>query len=116
MIGGDGQQQLFEKALSLLADLQTNHELFLSAARAGGPQVHLTRCRSYLQRLGITQQDLSNLNIIHVSGTKGKGSVCAFAESILRHSGLVGFSFVHTFQAEFRHRPLNSGLAATQYF
>lgn len=70
-----------------MAELQSNHELFLSAAKAGGPQVHLTRCRSYLHRLGITQQHLSNLKIIHVSGTKGKGSVCAFAESILRHSG-----------------------------
>ena len=77
----------FEKALDLLAGLQTNHQLLLSAAKAGGPSVHITRCISYLERLGITQSDLSDLKIIHVSGTKGKGSVCAFAESILRNCG-----------------------------
>ncbi|KAH8889928.1 Mur ligase [Thozetella sp. PMI_491] len=31
---------------------------------------------------------LDNLNIIHVAGTKGKGSTCAFIESILRARGL----------------------------
>ena len=30
---------------------------------------------------------MNNLNIIHVAGTKGKGSTCAFTESILRHHG-----------------------------
>lgn len=29
------------------------------------------------------QSDLSNLNIVHVAGTKGKGSTCAYADSIL---------------------------------
>ena len=32
--------------------------------------------------------DLDSLQVIHVSGTKGKGSTCAFCESILRQSGL----------------------------
>ncbi len=31
--------------------------------------------------------DIDHLNIIHVAGTKGKGSTCAFTESILRHAG-----------------------------
>jgi folylpolyglutamate synthase len=31
---------------------------------------------------------LDSLNVIHVSGTKGKGTTCAFVESILRHAGL----------------------------
>jgi folylpolyglutamate synthase len=30
---------------------------------------------------------IDQLNIIHVAGTKGKGSTCAFTESILRHYG-----------------------------
>jgi folylpolyglutamate synthase len=35
---------------------------------------------------------LSSLSILHVAGTKGKGSTCAFAASILRQYGLkVGF-------------------------
>ena len=32
--------------------------------------------------------DVNNLNIIHVAGTKGKGSTCAFARSFLREHGL----------------------------
>jgi folylpolyglutamate synthase len=31
--------------------------------------------------------ELNALRVIHVSGTKGKGSTCAFAESLLRHLG-----------------------------
>jgi folylpolyglutamate synthase len=32
-------------------------------------------------------EDISALNIIHIAGTKGKGSTCAFTESILRSHG-----------------------------
>ena len=32
--------------------------------------------------------DIDGLNVIHITGTKGKGSTCAFIESILRQSGL----------------------------
>ena len=31
------------------------------------------------------QDDLNALNVLHVTGTKGKGSTCAFVDSILRH-------------------------------
>uniref|UniRef100_UPI00358F4BE2 folylpolyglutamate synthase, mitochondrial-like isoform X1 n=1 Tax=Myxine glutinosa TaxID=7769 RepID=UPI00358F4BE2 len=40
-----------------------------------------------LEKLGIKVSDLDTLNVIHVSGTKGKGSTCAFVESMLRHHG-----------------------------
>ncbi len=42
----------------------------------------------YLRRLGISPEDLNKLNAVHVAGTKGKGSTCAFIEQILRDSGL----------------------------
>ena len=32
------------------------------------------------------QGDLNALNVLHVTGTKGKGSTCAFVDSILRHT------------------------------
>lgn len=35
----------------------------------------------------IEQLDLSGLSVIHVTGTKGKGSTCAMVESVLRHHG-----------------------------
>jgi hypothetical protein len=38
-------------------------------------------------RSGVSLEKLDELSVIHVSGTKGKGSTCAFCESILRHHG-----------------------------
>lgn len=39
--------------------------------------------RAYWARLGHAPEDLDRLNVVHVAGTKGKGSVCAFVSSIL---------------------------------
>ena len=44
----------------------------------------LDRMRQLLADLGDPQRDLK---IIHVAGTKGKGSVCAMIASILKHAG-----------------------------
>jgi folylpolyglutamate synthase len=46
--------------------------------------VSIAEMRIYLQRIGLTLADLDRLNILHVAGTKGKGSTCAFAASILQ--------------------------------
>ena len=35
----------------------------------------------------LKEEDLDKLNIIHITGSKGKGSTCAFIESILRSKG-----------------------------
>lgn len=39
---------------------------------------------AWLGRAGYTPRDLATMRHIHVAGTKGKGSVCAFATSLLR--------------------------------
>lgn len=39
----------------------------------------------YMERIGL---DIESLAVVHVAGTKGKGSTCAFAESLLRAHGL----------------------------
>ncbi|OAA81102.1 folylpolyglutamate synthase [Akanthomyces lecanii RCEF 1005] len=39
---------------------------------------------AWLRRAGYTPRDLAAMRHIHVAGTKGKGSVCAFATSLLR--------------------------------
>lgn len=40
----------------------------------------------WLRKAGYSQSDLAAMRHIHVAGTKGKGSVCAFATSLLREA------------------------------
>lgn len=54
-----------------------------------GP-THFQNTLDLLYKVGYTPSDLTKLNIVHVAGTKGKGSVCAYVSSILnfyRESG-----------------------------
>ncbi|KAE8154567.1 folylpolyglutamate synthase [Aspergillus avenaceus] len=48
----------------------------------------LVGMKEWLQLLGHSDNAVNNLNIIHVTGTKGKGSTCALTRSILHAHGL----------------------------
>jgi folylpolyglutamate synthase len=48
-------------------------------------ETSLPEMREWLRRINYVPEDLNRLNMIHVTGTKGKGSTCAFVSSILRH-------------------------------
>jgi len=101
----------YESALSHLAALQSNRaitSLFSpppnptpsstssSGAGAGASSVKkpdlnalaIPEMLAWLQRAGLSQDDLaaSKLRCIHVAGTKGKGSVCAYLTALLAKS------------------------------
>jgi len=80
----------YDEAVTALNSLQTNAITLKKTRKERQANVHLNLpiTRKYLERSGMSLDDLDQLKIIHVSGTKGKGSTCAFSESILRHSGL----------------------------
>jgi dihydrofolate synthase / folylpolyglutamate synthase len=69
--------------------------------RAMRAAITLDRVRELAQRLGNPQNTFKSL---HVAGTKGKGSTCAFAESILRAAGLKTGMYVSPHLQDVRER------------
>lgn len=97
----------YQDAVRMLNTLQTNASYLEQAKRQqGDPQTQLEAMELYLARSGLQVEDLDRLNIIHVTGTKGKGSTCAFTERILRNYGLKTgfFSSPHLVQVRERIR------------
>ncbi|KAG3288044.1 folylpolyglutamate synthase, mitochondrial isoform X1 [Ictidomys tridecemlineatus] len=97
----------YQDAVRMLNTLQTNASYLEQVKRErGDPQTQLEAMEVYLARSGLQVEDLDQLNIIHVTGTKGKGSTCAFTEHILRNYGLKTgfFSSPHLVQVRERIR------------
>ncbi|XP_057230602.1 folylpolyglutamate synthase, mitochondrial isoform X2 [Malurus melanocephalus] len=97
----------YQDAIRMLNTLQTNASYLEQVKRErGDPQAQLEAMQGFLERSGLKVEDLDRLNIIHVTGTKGKGSACAFTECILRSYGLkTGFySSPHLVQVRERIR------------
>ena len=51
------------------------------------PTPNIVGMSEWLLQIGHSSSDINNLNVIHIAGTKGKGSTCAFTESFLRVHG-----------------------------
>lgn len=97
----------YQDAVRTLNTLQTNASYLEQVKRQrGDPQAQLEAMKLFLARSGLQVEDLDQLNIIHVTGTKGKGSTCAFTERILRSYGLKTgfFSSPHLVQVRERIR------------
>lgn len=114
----------YQDAVQALNTLQTNASTLEQIRRdreRGQTRGTLEAMKSFVHRAGMTIEELDQLAIIHVTGTKGKGSTCAFCENILRNYGLkTGFySSPHLVQVRERIRingkPISKDLF-TKYF
>ncbi|VDK88497.1 unnamed protein product [Litomosoides sigmodontis] len=79
----------YEKSIACLNGLQNNAATILKSLNEPNrmPNVNHILTKWYLDKCNIKLEQIDKLNVIHVSGTKGKGSTCAFTESILRQFG-----------------------------
>ncbi|KAG2235237.1 hypothetical protein INT48_004704 [Thamnidium elegans] len=77
----------YKEAVDKLNSLQSNAAL-LEQLRKAGPRMNeksLPEMRDYFKRIGYEPKDFDKLNLIHVTGTKGKGSTSALTQSTLHH-------------------------------
>jgi len=66
-----------------------------------GSKPGLERIRELVDRIGAPDR---SLRFVHVAGTNGKGSVCAYVSSVLRSAGYKTGLFISPFVIEFRER------------
>lgn len=76
---------------------------WLYSTQTFGIKLGLENTRGLLEALDVTSA-LAGRKIIHVAGTNGKGSVCAFSERILRDAGLRTGLFTSPHLVTYRER------------
>uniref|UniRef100_A0A914RJJ5 Folylpoly-gamma-glutamate synthetase n=1 Tax=Parascaris equorum TaxID=6256 RepID=A0A914RJJ5_PAREQ len=64
----------FQEAISRLNMLQSNAMTIQLARKKPGQGTNLVETATFMERCKIKLDDVDKLNVIHVSGTKGKGS------------------------------------------
>ncbi|XP_050577675.1 folylpolyglutamate synthase, mitochondrial isoform X3 [Bombus affinis] len=110
----------YEAAIEALHGLQSNSN-YLKLVTKDNSQATAVRklcdTKKYLIRSGITLEKLDTLSVIHIAGTKGKGSTCAYTEAILREHGFKTgfFSSPHLVNARERIRISGQPISKIQF-
>ncbi|XP_074279795.1 folylpolyglutamate synthase-like isoform X2 [Silene latifolia] len=81
-LGDETTSSRYEVAMNALSSLITTR----TRAEKSNSGDRFDLLYDYVQILEL-EEPISKLKVIHVAGTKGKGSTCVFAESILRNCG-----------------------------
>jgi len=95
---------MYEEALAYLDSLIDFEKL--GATYFGRDRFQLATVRALLAEVGDPQ---SSLRIVHIAGTKGKGSTAAILDSILRAAGLFVALFTKPHLVDIRERTLIGG-------
>ncbi|KAJ1817256.1 Folylpolyglutamate synthetase, partial [Coemansia sp. RSA 2598] len=76
----------YKSAVEDLNGLQTNHDIVQMIRASGGRmnEYSIPEFEAFMEKIGYRVEDLDRLNVIHVTGTKGKGSTCAFVSRIMQ--------------------------------
>nr|XP_011467347.1 PREDICTED: folylpolyglutamate synthase isoform X3 [Fragaria vesca subsp. vesca] len=98
----------YESAMEALSSLIIGKKRG-DGSTVGGKYDKLERMTMYLKILGL-DKDIGGLKVIHVAGTKGKGSTCAFCEAILRECGFRTGLFTSPHLIDVRERIRINGL------
>ncbi|KAF3918252.1 hypothetical protein ABW21_db0200815 [Orbilia brochopaga] len=79
-------ERTYADAVTALNGLQSNFAVLESVRKdpARSAAMAMPEMLEWLRRVGYKPSDFDQLNVIHIAGTKGKGSTCAFITSILR--------------------------------
>lgn len=78
-------RRTYKEAINALNTLQSNFAT-IDAVRKSGinrNSMLMPEMIEWVRRIGYKPADFNKLNVIHVTGTKGKGSTCAFVQSII---------------------------------
>ncbi|KAB2604437.1 folylpolyglutamate synthase [Pyrus ussuriensis x Pyrus communis] len=102
----------YESAMEALSSLIT-HKKRGDTSSVGGKYGKLERMSIYLKILGL-EEKIDGLRIIHVAGTKGKGSTCTICEAILRECGFRTGLFTSPHLIDVRERFRINGLDITE--
>ncbi|UZJ53285.1 hypothetical protein CBS101457_002605 [Exobasidium rhododendri] len=80
----------YSEAIAALNTLQSNASVIEAIRKSGGKlnDFAIPEMVEYLERIGWKTEDLNRLNVIHITGTKGKGSTSAFVDSLVRSTPL----------------------------
>lgn len=81
----DMNRHTYKEAIHALNTLQSNFAT-IDAVRKSGinrNSMLMPEMIEWVRRIGYKPSDFNRLKVIHVTGTKGKGSTCAFVQSIL---------------------------------
>ncbi|GAA5939415.1 tetrahydrofolate synthase [Sporobolomyces koalae] len=75
----------YSAAIEALNSLQSNAAVIDAIRKSGttNGEAQMVEGVEYLHRIGYTPTDLNRLNVLHITGTKGKGSTSAFTSSLL---------------------------------